>query len=181
MTYREISADILTVDADVIVQQCNCVTTKAHGLSRDIASTYPHGDLYGKREKKSSNTATDDTKGKPGTCVLLEPTSSDEGPAVACLMAQICPGRVGTWCGVYGVDRESDSADARERYFDEALIQLRGLCEKRGMKRIAFPFQIGCGLAGGKWTHYESKIHRFAERVKEMKTQVLVCKKSRGS
>ena len=36
-------------DADAICHQVNCLTVKAHGLSKKIAHAYPWADIYSKR------------------------------------------------------------------------------------------------------------------------------------
>lgn len=87
----QISGDLLTTDADVIVQQCNSVTIRAHGLSSTISAVFPYADLYGNRTAQSGNTATKETRGVPGECVIMSPRSGETGPCVANLLGQIAP------------------------------------------------------------------------------------------
>jgi hypothetical protein len=56
-----------------------------------------------------------------------------------------------------------DSAAEREQHFDECLSLLAGwLQQQRNQGQlpngIAFPYLIGCGLAGGHWPTYQSKL-----------------------
>jgi hypothetical protein len=37
---------------------------------------------------------------------------------------------------------------------------------------IAFPYKIGCGLAGGKWEDYESMIYKFAKENPNIKVKI---------
>ena len=49
---------------------------------------------------------------------------------------------------------------AREEWFRYCL----GLIDKvDGVKSVALPWQIGCGLAGGDWIVYEKMIRDWAE------------------
>ena len=49
----------------------------------------------------------------------------------------------------------------REGYFKRCLGLIGDKIE--GLESIAFPWQIGCGLAGGEWKVYEGMIKEFAE------------------
>lgn len=44
-----IEGDILMSGAPYIMHQCNCVTTKAHGLSKAVADFLPQCDVYSSR------------------------------------------------------------------------------------------------------------------------------------
>lgn len=166
--------DLLTCDADMIVQQCNTVTRRSHGLSASIASRFAYADVYARRKGSTANTA--DMRDKPGTVVLCEPPSGQTGPIVACLMAQLAPGKPGAWCAPYNIAEDDDSASQREAYFRDALFALDlAIRESDGkIKTVAFPHGIGCGLAGGNWQRYESMIDQFARALPGVK--VKICK-----
>jgi hypothetical protein len=105
----------------------------------------------------------------------------EKGPIVACLMAQIAPGKPGAWCKPYGIDPLLDDAASRLRYFKSALDALvtkitelgssngaggeGGGGGGQGIKTVAFPCLIGCGLAGGSWSDYQAAIDEFAQRL----------------
>ena len=63
-----------------------------------------------------------------------------------------------------------DSQEMREAWFRRCL----GLIGERiqGLESIAFPWQVGCGLAGGDWKVYEGMIKEFAESHPDVKVVV---------
>lgn len=206
-----VRGDLLSCGADVIVQQCNCLTVRPHGLSKQIASVFPYADLYAQRKEDrtaaSRNVAVSKDRGRPGTVVLCDPPPSgtDRGrayrPRVACLLGQYDFGRA-VAAGQRAKrgrpdDGFCDTADQRVKWFREALGELLEVVERGGRVplsaggsseakgepaepepeprlepesgrpdlRVAFPYQIGCGLAGGNWSRdYLPLLEWFAER-----------------
>jgi hypothetical protein len=57
-----------------------------------------------------------------------------------------------------------DDEKQRLKWFKATLKQIAQLPE---LESVAFPYQIGCGLAGGDWKQYRAALEEFAERVKE--------------
>ena len=171
------TADLFDVQADCIAQQCNCVTIKPHGLSASIASKYAYGDLYGKRTGKTANRANPASQDTPGTCILARPPCDVIGPVVACLMGQIAPGKPGSWSKKYNVPPDKDNAICRLKYFKSALNELAEACQKEGWKLVAFPYSIGCGLAGGSWSDYSTMLEDFSRDVSVFGVSVVVCKR----
>ena len=55
----------------------------------------------------------------------------------------------------------NDTDAARLRAFKSCLDEIEKI-EPRP-RSIAFPFLIGCGLAGGEWRSYEAAIESFAQ------------------
>lgn len=53
-----------------------------------------------------------------------------------------------------------DSSSQREEWFHQCMLSIIKL---EGVKSIAFPYQIGCGLAGGNWENYYKMITKFTE------------------
>ena len=49
---------------------------------------------------------------------------------------------------------------------------LKEIAELPELESVAFPYQIGCGLAGGDWKQYRAALEDFAERVKERNVKV---------
>lgn len=159
--------DLLTfTSADVIVQQCNCVTVKAHGLSASIKHTFPYACVYSNRSARSPNQAIEPET--PGKCILCKPFKKNayaHQPRVACLLGQFYPGKPGNyWNKVYAYDgcwrSIDDSPTNRLKWFKEALVDLAAQeTSENGCKiNIAFPYKIGCGLAGGDWKVYQKLI-----------------------
>ena len=56
----------------------------------------------------------------------------------------------------------SDEAAARQGWFQDGLDHIARMDPPPAS--IAFPEQIGCGLAGGNWSVYEAMLTKFAER-----------------
>lgn len=152
------SENILTATEDYIVQQCCCTACKPHGLSAALAAAFPHGNAYASRQpvKKGGNTATEDNRPKPGTIQILG-NGSDQR-YVACLFAQYAMGKP----GIYNSFGNPDSASDRQRYFTESLEALAAAIPSHAS--LAFPYRIGCGLAGGNWSVYQDILKTWVTR-----------------
>lgn len=137
MSVQIINGDLLSCDAEYIVQQCNTTSKKCLGLSSLIAKKWPTCNFY--RETR-----------EPGSVVIKE--------RVIGMMAQVNPGK----------PKGEETKKSREILFLKCLDQLPPA------KSIAFPFGIGCGLAGGEWTNYLKLIKFWAKN--NPKTQVFVYK-----
>jgi len=162
---QEIKGDLLLVDADVLVQQCNCLTIKSAGLAKAIADRLgvdPYRDR--KPVTANGNIATQKTSGVPGTVSWYPIENGNKN--VACLFAQYCPGKVNRYpyyrklCDERGID---DSASARLAWFAQCLEILAKQVKERQLTRVAFPCGIGCGLAGGRWSEYNAVIAEWAK------------------
>ena len=70
--------------------------------------------------------------------------------------------------GGYG----TDSAESREIWFQECLDEIEELGSQMPAS-IAFPFKIGCNLAGGIWKHYEAMINDFAASNPDVKVAIV--------
>jgi|AntRauTorckE6833_2_1112554.scaffolds.fasta_scaffold12368_2 O-acetyl-ADP-ribose deacetylase (regulator of RNase III) len=168
MLPKIIKGDLLNFNCDMIVQQCNCVTIKSHGLAQAIKDKYPYGDIYSKRAKKSTNqTKKPDI---PGTSVICNsPTNPTLTPHIACLLAQFYPGKPGNYYKKYynypNVNYD-DSKKNREKWFADSLVDLENKLKNdyTHIKEVAFPYNIGCGLAGGNWDNYLKMIKEFSIR-----------------
>lgn len=141
-----------------IAQQCNCNTRKPHGLSDTIAKRWPYADPYGTRG------GGPDT---PGTIVVMEPPNpcraNDDAPTVLCLMAQWGPSKPGAYSHVYPRTYQ-DTYSNRKKWFAECLTVLDDLIPPD--QTVNIPFQIGCGLAGGKWTEYLDMLESCQTRIR---------------
>jgi hypothetical protein len=126
MGVQIMTGDLLTTNADYIVQQCNTMSKKCLGLSSSIAKKWPKCNFY--KEERT-----------PGTIVIKD--------RVIGMMSQINPGK----------PKGSETQKTRELLFLTCLDQLPKA------KSIAFPYGIGCGLAGGDWNHYLKFIKHWAK------------------
>jgi hypothetical protein len=86
-------------------------------------------------------------RGHPGTLRIF---SNAIDPDVICFLAQ--------WD--YGLPIYADTPEQREVWFQQCLQALGTL----PYQTLAFSYKIGCGLAGGHWTHYQQFIHDFAHQ-----------------
>lgn len=144
-----------------IMHQTNCLTCRPHGLSDAIAKKFPHhGNIYGTRTCQSRNLAVAESRSTPGTAVITH--CNDDSPSIIHLMGQWAPGRVySVWvrkhypvCPTLG---RPETADDRKRWFAEALEQVDAELDIND--RVAVPYMIGCGLAGGAWQDYERMLN----------------------
>ena len=141
MIKEVINGDILKSDATFIAHQINCVTTTAKGLSKSIFDKYPNANIYKSSTKRIvGKTYYDFTR---------------NGKVIFHLAGQIRPGKP----TIHYPDRYID----RISYFKSCMISLEQeieyLKQQYNIKKeivVAFPYGIGCGLAGGKWVDYES-------------------------
>jgi hypothetical protein len=73
-----INGDLLNASERVIIQQLNCTTIKAHGLSKSIAQKYPFANVYRRWQAiNTRNHATWGTCGIPGEIAVSNPTLLD--------------------------------------------------------------------------------------------------------
>jgi hypothetical protein len=156
MTAFILMGDLLDQEG-YLVQQCNCVTIKAHGLSQAFIDKFGSvADLYGKRQKRTANSALDPSI--PGTYQVVP---LNDNQIMIGLFGQWLPGKPRRWEPAYRYNRSFiDTASARLTYFKNALTKF--LSDMDDDTPIYFPYRIGCGLAGGDWAEYEKAIQEFA-------------------
>jgi hypothetical protein len=142
--------NIIYAEEKYIMQQCNCLTITSHGLSKTLADYFPHGDAYkGRRPMGRRNCAIKEDRQEPGSVGIIE--GDDNLPQIICLYTQFRPGKT-TSKYSYPTDYPDQDND-RLRYFVEGLDCLLDYFEDECVK-IAVPYKIGCGLAGGNWEIY---------------------------
>ena len=170
--------DLLHLEENIpIVQQCNCLCVRPHGLSSSIANRFPYANLYStRRAENGRNLAVPEDRGIPGTVKIMSSPDDkkDKEPDVICLLGQWDYGKA-DYFGKMNTVRDPQYRDTmlnREVWFRECLDEL-GTIDK--YDTFAFPFGIGCGLAGGNWSRYEWMIRDFAHRFHK---NVLIVKKN---
>lgn len=130
----EKDGDILTSGADIICHQVNCMGVMGAGLAKQIRDKYPH--TYAQYKIKCNEI-------KAGVGGLGDVMLCDEGDCIiANLFAQYR----------YGRDRRYTDYDALRKCLHETV----GAAERWSVVedkrcRIALPYGLGCGLAGGDW------------------------------
>lgn len=169
-----------------IVQQCNCLTLRAHGLSADIAARFPRHVTNPYAQRKSvgnGNLATPETRGRPGMAVWFPTGGEPPTPTIVCLLAQWRPGHVyGPLWPRYpeflGDTGGPETAARRLTWFKRALADFKRCLDIEVLNWadahteteaaplpplvVAFPHGIGCGLGGGDWSQYGAAILTFA-------------------
>lgn len=154
MTYILIENDIFITGAKYIAHQCNCVSTSAAGIAKVIFERYPYADCYKDRTEKSI----------PGEIQICG--DGLEKRFIINMFGQYVPGSI--------KDTEEDSEIARKKYFHQCLVKISQI---PNLESIAFPYKIGCGLAGGNWDWYENQLKKFADVVAKVNAKVLIYKK----
>lgn len=173
MPVTYIEGDLLTTQADVYVHQISSMPCKAHGLSASIATSFPWADHYGQRTQMDGrNLATPDTRPACGSFqVSVNPNPAAAPRAVAGVVGQLdfgAPGykrsRVPLYC---------DTASERLSWFAEGLHRVCEWASTEGYTTLALPYQVGCGLGGGKWVEYAAAIERTAEMYPRLEVVVV--------
>eukprot|EP01138_Halocafeteria_seosinensis_P005974 gb/GECG01006106.1/.p1 GENE.gb/GECG01006106.1/~~gb/GECG01006106.1/.p1 ORF type:complete len:181 (+),score=24.99 gb/GECG01006106.1/:1-543(+) len=152
-----IEGDLTEQDVDYIVQQCNCNSNSAKGLSKAIFEKFPETNIYCGSQKVKRR--------EPGE-VYVRPTGKgpdEQGPKhVVNLLGQNSTGRA----------KKAETREVRLQWFKQALRNFMKHTELEG-RDIAFPKNIGCGLAGGRWRDYLDIIEWFAEQLRESRVFIV--------
>jgi O-acetyl-ADP-ribose deacetylase (regulator of RNase III) len=143
--------NLLDAGEQYIVHQTNCVSPSAAGLAALIFQKWPESDIYSKRWEFKGEVFPGH---EPGNIVITG--DGEKERYVIHAMGQLYPGTGHDWSS-------NDSSKIREKYFEQCLEKIAAIPD---MKSIAFPWQIGCGLAGGHWPTYLQLIDQFADTVK---------------
>jgi O-acetyl-ADP-ribose deacetylase (regulator of RNase III) len=156
-----ITGDLLTAPEQYIVHQTNCVTTSGAGLAYYLFNKFPYADVYATRSKEDCNVNT--LRDKPGS-IIVSGDGQDQRYVIN-LMGQLYPG--GSWD-----DMPEDNEEMRHKFFYNGLLRIAKL---KDLKSIAFPWKIGCGIAGGNWEYYYGVLENFTKYVQEQKgTKVVI-------
>ena len=128
------SGDLLSASEEYICHQCNCVTWSAAGLAATIFAQYPEANIYKLRRNPS----------RPGTIDIRN--------RVINMFAQNSPGKA---------QAAGDGPSDRLQFFRHCLEEIRR--QLPHAHSFAFPWGIGCGLAGGNWEDYLRMLTEFSE------------------
>jgi len=167
---HEVPGDLLQATEPVIVQQINCLCVRPHGLSAVITKKFPYANVYGQRRPKNphQNLAIPEDQGQPGQITISYPPKSDNQPIhqpihqpiVIGLYGQYDYGKPGTTARRSTL--QQDNYVFRELWFTKSLKRLKQWLIEHQISSVAFPYGIGCGLAGGNWTRYCQILEQFA-------------------
>lgn len=145
-----IIGDILKSKEKYIAHQCNCLTINCAGLAKSIFLEFPYANVYKTRDNIYNWKLTRD---KPGT-INVSGNGVDERYVVN-VFGQVFPGKPKF------PDSPTDGYCAREKYFEKSLNEILKI---ENLESIAFPYGIGCNMAGGNWQNYLKMITLFAEK-----------------
>lgn len=133
MTIQIKSGDLLNTTAKLIAHQVNCRGVMGAGVAKAIKLHYPYA--YYAYKELCVISDYDATK-LLGTVSFTPVDSGDK--IIANMFGQ----------DGFGTDRVQTSYPALDSCFD-VLLRYASV---GGFQRIAFPFKVGCGLAGGNWS-----------------------------
>ena len=166
-----------------IIQQCNCIRRKPHGLSLDFVKNLGgYANAYNRRMGKHSNTASVSSRPKCGEIGWSSPPFHRELPHIVHFYSQFDSGlsiESNNASLEYGYlkddvhfqdNKRLDTKANRVIYFEKCLEklaeQLNGSMSST-ISEVLFPYRIGCGKAGGSWEAYFASIVRFDKKVKQ--------------
>lgn len=168
--------DILECEEEYLMQQCNCLTVKAHGLSQTLSDKWSWANVYTTRKSLNGrNLAIEKDRARVGSIKVCK---KDIGPMdnfvkdnskvinvdkkVICLFAQWCPGPPQRYKSY--PNYEIDTFDNRAKWFSECLDKVGEYLTNKKIKVIAVPWRIGCGLARGNWVIYKDMLKKFEKK-----------------
>ena len=162
-----IQKSITEVDAKYIAHQCNCLTTKAAGVAAVIFNAFPYADVYRTRNNYDVRVSLEQPSSKnkrdqPGTIEICG--NGKDQRFVINMFAQVYPG------SPKYTESNLDGYDARKKYFAKCLDLI---VEIKDLESIAFPYKIGCNLAGGDWENYQKMLEEFSDKIN---AKILICK-----
>ena len=144
-----VKGDLINAREEYICQQTNCVSVNAHGLSETIRIELGVDPYSQRRSLNGRNHAIPEDCDIPGTIKIYS--------NVICMFAQYGMGKPYK----YG-NKVEDSYKKRLLWFKTCLFEIG----KLKPKSLAFPYKIGCGLAGGNWDDYFASLKYFSEYFK---------------
>jgi O-acetyl-ADP-ribose deacetylase (regulator of RNase III) len=142
-----IKGSLLDAPEQYIAHQCNSVSNQAGGLAYHLFNCFPHADIYSHRPYPYKAKGDD----LPGNIIVRGDGKKDRH--VINMIAQYYPGEPSSDSSLI------DSAKIREGYFWQCLLKISRIEE---LYSIAFPYGIGCGLAGGNWDNYHRMLKNFS-------------------
>ena len=132
-----------------------------HGLSARLAEKYWWADVYRlRRPVRNRNLAVPEDRAKPGY-IQIRRNPTGKKTDVIVLFAQYDFGFGGH---KRVADGNEDTQEEREQWFKECLETLG---ENKKYQNLAFPYKIGCSLAGGNWDHYLAMFEDFTVKYKK--------------
>lgn len=147
-----VEGNLLECKEQYLCHQCNCITVKGAHLSGDVFERFPYANIYIDRLHSGKRDI-------PGTIIIRGRDPTNERLIIN-MLAQYYPGksRFGT-----------DTASLRQQWFQSCLL---AISEIPDLQSLAFPYNIGCGAAGGDWSTYKQMICKFAKTIPTTKITI---------
>ncbi len=142
------SGDIFHSDADIICHQVNCQGVFGRGMAGQVKKMFPEVE---KTYKIITKQWQDQAMGKTSELlgrVSAQPVKKD-----------------GKWfliANLYGQDDYGKNGVYTDyKALEQAMEEIRNFVEvRKKQEKVAFPYKIGCGYAGGDWEAVKKIIER---------------------
>lgn len=124
-----VEQDLLDSKYQYIGHICNCITTDSAGMAKGIFDRFPWANTYQYRSDKSlrSNTGTISVHG-----------NGESERLIINMYSQYYPGG----------PKSYESREKRLSWLKLCLLEIEKI---NNIREIAFPYKMGCSLAGGIW------------------------------
>lgn len=146
-----INQSLLEANTKYIAHQCNCITSHSAGIAKAIFDKFPYANTY----KDRINGLVD----KQGT-VHITGNEFENKRLIINMYVQYYPGK----------PKAVDSYENRLNCLKKCLNLISQISD---LESIGFPYNMGCGLAGGNFSEYFKILEIFAEHVAKKTVKVL--------
>jgi O-acetyl-ADP-ribose deacetylase (regulator of RNase III) len=171
-----VDGSILDANTQFIAHQCNCITRCFAGLADTIFTRYPEANAFDSRQRRGVLMDTPGTviqEGRvlnmfaqffPSMPILQSRYDLVHRKAIVTTTTTIdkyfsnCPQDVKDTLVSYV---ENETFEQRLKWFQQCLYNMLKI---PNLKSVAFPYKIGCGMAGGYWTLYKQELQKFASQ-----------------
>ena len=141
-----ITGDLLESKEKYIAHQCNCLSKQSAGVAKAIFDMFPHADVYTDRDGPDAFNS-----------IKIMGNGQDQRYVIN-MFSQYYPGQPKLPLST------KDGVLVREAAFHKCLLKVARIPK---LESIAFPWRIGCGIAGGDWNHYLGTLTNFSNYVEE--------------
>lgn len=145
---RQINCNLLEADVEYIAHQCNATGNRSLGLASSIFKMYPNANIYSGKHK---------VENRENGSIIVRPVKDKK---IINMICQLNPGK----------PSKNDSKEDRLGWLTKCLTEII----KYNPSSVAFPYHMGCGLAGGDWENVLKIIDDFANCYPEI--DVIICK-----
>lgn len=150
-----INQSLLEANTKYIAHQCNCKSNYSAGLAKSIFTKFPYSDTYKDRIYTGYNF--------PGRIDVLG--NGEDNRFIINMYIQFWPGKPGK--DIY------DTNGYRIKHLKQCLSKI---AEISNLESIGFPYNLGCGLAGGNFIEYSKILETFADYVSKKNVKTVLYK-----